>query len=125
MPANTTKYARKYYEEVVKPKRQKAQAEKQDVRQTKYQGLITVTRECPKCGKVWEETLEWNADRTPSRKKQCKQCKALVQKKYTDKPEVRERINTRLRKRYAENEDVRARRLKATKKWYDNQKGKE
>lgn len=118
MPSNTSNYARKYYEEVVKPKRKKEQAErKRELKDTLVGQVVVIQRTCPVCGKVWEETIEWKANRTPSPKKQCRECIVKKQKEYTDRPEVRKKINARLRKRYATQEDLRMRKKASSDKW--------
>lgn len=121
MPSNTSEYAKEYYEKVVKPKRQKEQeSRKRELKDVLVGQTVVIQRMCPICGKLWEETIEWKASRTPSPKKQCKECIARKQKEYTDKPEVREKINARLRNRYAQQEDLRRRKKESTSKWRNN-----
>lgn len=117
MPSNTTNYAKKYYEEVIKPKRKKAQKERAKEVQKEYSGIITVDRTCPICGKKWQETIEWKSTRVPSATKQCKQCILQKQKEYTSRSEVKEKINARLRKNYSERAELRERKKELTYNW--------
>lgn len=114
---NSKEYQKKYYEEVIKPKRKKKQAEHKELVEKNFSGEITIKRICPICGEEWEETLVWKSNRIPSTHKQCKKCILEKIKNYTKQPEVREKINARLRKAYAENEGYRKRRQQSTRKW--------
>ena len=74
MPSNSTDYDRKYYEEVTKPKRKQKQAEKIALLQQQFTETAVVTRKCPKCGKIWEETLTKPPVRKVKAEKQCHEC---------------------------------------------------
>ena len=114
---NSKTYLSNYYNEVIKPKRQKAQEERKKALQQQFADTLVVQRVCPICGKSWEETLTWKPNRKPSVKKQCPECIKAKQKQYTQNPKVKARINQKRRTNYAENELVRQRVKLATQKW--------
>ena len=121
MPKNSFEYDKKYYEEVTKPKRQKKALENKQMLQEHYEAGTKVIRKCPKCGIMWEETLKKPPARAIKLEKQCPQCALKVKLEYQKKPEVRSKINARLRERYANSEELRHRRAKHTAKWRNKQ----
>ena len=117
MPSNSTDYDRKYYEEVTKPKRKQKQAEKIALLQQQFTETAVVTRKCPKCGKIWEETLTKPPVRKVKAEKQCHECSTKAKLEYQKKPEVRAQVNARLRKKYAGSVETRKRRAEYSRKW--------
>lgn len=122
MTSNSTDYDRKYYEEVTKPKRKQKQAEKIEQLKQQFTETAKVTRKCPKCGKIWEETLTKPPVRKLKLEKQCPECFLQAKLEYQKKPEVRAKTNERLRKKYAESEENRQRRANYSRNWRTRKK---
>jgi hypothetical protein len=117
MPSNSKSYWNKYYNEVLKPKRQKQQKERQKEVKNNFTGVITVQRVCPICNKSWEETIEWKSSHRPSVKKQCAECTLQKLRTYQKSAEYRSMTNAHIRQQYAESEELRKKKKESTNRW--------